>query len=462
MNNFKKIVYFLIILYILHIFYIVLTQRFFYADGVHYFIKLLQEKSFIYSDDFARHHAHYITQFPLVILLKYFNYRNVDILSYIYGFSLYLPQMLNIIISLYLLKKINTKFIIFPLISIFGISMNMSFMIVHELHVIVNLFWPLLFYIVYIENYKWWDYLIVITISIITVRCYEIAIFLNSILLTLSLVTIYRKRNILDLSKKTLLIFLIIIFSISIIIAFISIINSRCPENKAFFLSTIVDNIHNYLLITSFLFTLFISITFLFPGIINSMIYSLSFYLLVLFGFFISISPIILSDLIKPYLHYTARSYIAIMLPLFSVFTIYIINNSIKFSELVWSKTSKIVTLLIIFQLLWQCFATLQWQGFKSVFKNMLTQHSGFVEFEDTILVNKNIGIQLIRPFTWDWNNPSLSLIWSNDGYIKTIVLNPKYYTRWQPFDPNDISNIPNLSEYGIFLGSEILKDKIK
>ncbi|MEM4711257.1 MAG: hypothetical protein QXL18_04905 [Candidatus Woesearchaeota archaeon] len=92
----------------------------------------------------------------------------------------------------------------------------------------------------------------------------------------------------------------------------------------------------------------------------------------------------------------------------------------------------------------------------------MLTQHSGFVEFEDTILVNKNIGIQLIRPFTWDWNNPSLSLIWSNDGYIKTIVLNPKYYTRWQPFDPNDISNIPNLSEYGIFLGSEILKDKIK
>ena len=453
-------VYFLIFLYLVHIFYIIISQRFFYADGVHYFLKLLEEKTFIYADDSARHFAHYVTQFPLVIFINIFKNKSIETLSFVYGASLFMPQIISLILCFYVSKKRDIRIMVFPIISLFAITINMSFMIVHESNVILNIFWPLLFYILLVERYKLWDYFIVLTLGVIFLKCYEVAVFLGLILFIVTTIILFSKKNILPINTIIILIALMILFMISIYIAYQSIVHPRCPLNKEAILSGGILVFKSFSILLSILFIIIITILFLVPKFPNSIIYRFLYIALFIFCIFTSFMPILYPEITSPNLQYGARVCVLILLPLFSVLAVLIINGNIKVSNCSWEKVMDVIVVLVVSQLLWQIFMTSQWVGFKKIYKSELYKHTGIVKFEETILINENVGIQLIRPLTWEWNNPSLSLLWSNDKIVKSIILNPHTYKGWEPFDATNISELPDLSEYGIYKSYELFKKR--
>ena len=182
----------LIAFYLFSVGYIFVTHRTFYSDGADYFLKLLQEKNFIFEGDFARHYAHYFTQFPVVILIRTFNVRDFEILSYAFSFGLYLPQFLSLWLCYSITKTKNIYFMLFPIISLFGIYMNVSFMSVHESRVILNIFWPLLFYVVLKDEFTWKDTFALIVLGVVFTRSYESAAIWGLILL---IVLIIRMRE---------------------------------------------------------------------------------------------------------------------------------------------------------------------------------------------------------------------------------------------------------------------------
>ena len=449
-NKHYAIVVGIIGLYLFSIGYAIFTQRIYYADGSHYFLKILEEKSFIYADDFPRHHAHYLTQFLVVILIQIFQVRDVEILSYVFGFGLYLPQLMSLWLCYLITKKKNLYYMLFPVISLFGISMNLSFMSVHESHVLVAVFWPIFFYLVLQDEYKWTEKIILLFLVFIFMRSYESASILGSILIVVVVVRIFRYWGNTSPGTRAVWGITLILLIASVVIAAYSIVFPRCPENKAGFLSSFSAILYHWPAILSFAYISLISLSIFFRKFVHTLIFKLLLAFLLLFSFFVSLSPVIMPELIRPNLQYPARVFVTYMLPLFSIVVYFVLKALIVVEEGTWKKIAAVVALLVVSQTTWQILATAQWDGFRSIFKEELVSRNGVVKFEDTLLKNEKVGIQIVRQMTWEWSNPTLSVVWALDQDIKTIIVNPETAADgWQPFDPLDINGLPKTEEFG-------------
>ena len=167
--------------YVLGVFYSIYTQRYYFADGSYFFVDLL-ENGFVNLKFDNRLYAHYITEFLPVGAIKVLNIRDYSVLSYLFGINLYLPEILSLLICHSIVPKDKKHLMIFPLISLFGVSMNSAFFIVSEAHVISNIFWPILIYVTLKESYSLKDVLVLLGLTIIFARSYESAFFLGTIL----------------------------------------------------------------------------------------------------------------------------------------------------------------------------------------------------------------------------------------------------------------------------------------
>jgi hypothetical protein len=91
---------------------------------------------------------------------------------------------------------------------------------------------------------------------------------------------------------------------------------------------------------------------------------------------------------------------------------------------------------------------TFQWQGFRTVFIEELVTHQGPVRFEDTRISKTRIGYQSLRPLSWHWTNPTLSIAWSPNRDVTTVIANP-INRGWEPINVLDLDTFPKLAEYG-------------
>ncbi len=76
-----------------------------------------------------------------------------------------------------------------------------------------------------------------------------------------------------------------------------------------------------------------------------------------------------------------------------------------------------------------------------NVFANEVTLRSGFIPLESTKLTDDRRDWRYGCP----WTHPTLSLVLRKDSQ-QAIVLNPKEYKGWQPFDP--VVWLPDLRRY--------------
>ena len=438
----------LIVLYLFSVGYIIVTQRTFYGDGANYFLTLLKEKNFIFEYDFPRHYAHYFTQFPLVILIRIFNVKDLEILSYAFSLGLYFPQFISLWLCYSITKTKNIYFMLFPIISIFGIYMNVSFMSVHESHVIANIFWPILFYLVLKDEFTWRDSIALLVLGVVFTRSYESAAIWGLILLAVLVLKMRERWRNTSLHTKVVRLILSALFIVSIIIAAYSIIFPLNPANRDSFLSSFPAIFVHLPAMLSFVYIVILSLCIFFPDFPKSVLFKFIFALLVIATTFISLTPLIMPELTKPYLQYPARVHMTYMLPLISLVAFFVLRGTIVISEFTWKKIAVVIAFLVIGQTTWHILATKQWDGFCRVFRNELVKNNGVVPFEDTILINNRIGNQLIGVMAWCWENPTLSILLAKDQDVKTIILNPSSNT-WQPFDPLNKNDLPKVEEFG-------------
>ncbi len=454
MRNFSNFTKGIIAFYLFSIGYAIITQRPFFADGAHNFLKILEIQSFIYTNIFARAHAMYVYYFIPLILIKIFHVKNLDFLSYAFGFGLYLPQLVSLLICYFLTRKNNIHFMLFPVIALFGITMNLSFIIFHESHLINNIFWPILFYLILKENFCWKDSALLLLLGVIFMRSYETAAILGTLLIIL-LVGIIRQRWQGALVKTRMIwILMLVIFSASVIIATNSIISPDIPANRASFIYSFHNLLRHWMALLSIGYIILISLCLFKPDFVRTSLYRYITVLLVAFTIFISLTPIFVPSLMRPDLHYHARAFMTYMLPFLSVVAYLVMRNIVTVPDFAWRKVWVLVAFLALSQITWHVFATSQWNGFRQIFKGELAAHNGFVRAEDTMLVKDNVGIQLIRPLTWPWTNPTLSILWSKDQDVSTIISisSIDWPFDWQPFNPSVVSELPRVEGFGFSL----------
>jgi hypothetical protein len=443
----KTIFSLILIVYIFSIVYAIISQRQFYADGAHFFINMVQYKTWM-MDYPARQYGQYFTEFPIVFCMKLLHLENIYILSYIFGIGLYLPQIISLSICFYIVRNIDINYMLFPIVSLFGITQNMLFNMINDCIVITYVFWPILFFIIFVKKYNIFNFILLMFMALIFMRSYESASILGFVLLAVLFVEIYQNWRMLTIGTKLIWAVLALIMVNSIIIAVSEILNPMDPVNRSSFLKDIPSVLINYQVMLSAMYLLLISIYLLEKRFAVSHRFKFVAAILLLITIYYGFLPLIKPEWARPWLQHAARSSHLYMIPLLCVIACIVLKGIIPVGEISWKRAFILCAFLVMGQLTWQISMTKQWNGFRQVFKEELSNKEGYVQLEETKLVNYRIGNQLVRDMTWSWTNPSLSILWSKNFDVKTIVANPPE-CQWEPFNPQDIKSLPKLEKYG-------------
>lgn len=435
----------ILIVYIFSIVYAIITQKAFYADGAHFFINILKNQSFK-LDYPSRQYANYFTEFPVVLCIKLLHLRNVNVLSYVFGIGYFLPSIICLLICFYIVRNINIKYMLFPIMSLFGVTQNILFNITTQSIVITNVFWPILFFVIFVKEYNLVDFILLMLTALIFMRSYESASILGSIILIVLFIEIYQNWRTASIRTKLVWVLLTLMIMGSIVVAVMTII--RPNKNKDDFLRDIPTVLSHYQAMLSVIYILLISIYLLVKRFGESVYFKIISVILLLVTIYFCFLPVIRPELTRPILQFQARSFHVYMIPFLCVIAYIVLKGIIRVSEPAWQKAFILCAFLVIGQLTWQILMTSQWNGFRQVFKEELLNNQGYVRFEETRLVNNKIGNQLVKDMTWGWTNPSLSILWSKNFDVKTIIANPPE-CRWEPFNPRNIESLPRIEKYG-------------
>jgi hypothetical protein len=424
----------------------VFGQRFLFGDGSFHLLGLLRSHDFI-RWDFQRQFALYILHSPIVFGLKVLELKNIQILTYLYGCALVYIPFLCVVLSMFIARRLDDSFVLFPLLCYSYLSLNNSFFIVSESHLAAGIFWISFFTLMTLTVRTSISLAVCAAIlSLIMLRLYEATAIYGPVLALLCLQGIFFQFK----SKKTFACTILILTFACITIGaatnfywVIWGISSKRHLTPAKDLLTLVSNF-NFILSTTLTLLAAISI-FLFKNRHKSKLSNrqLTYLGIGVGGIFGSLPLFFSSSQFFPietqyparYLNFIMPTFFAVLLMAHRHF------NRVKL-ELATLRPLLFGTIcLLVWTSIWNTGGTAQWIKYKSCYLETLKREKGFVRLTDTPLTN--------YPFNWEWTSPTMSIVLGSmeSNTIQTIITNPRR-TAWQPFKPPQ--KLPDLTSYGI------------
>lgn len=427
--------------------YAVSVQQHFSIDGSYNFVKLLQMKAFTFPQ-FSRHHAHYVVQAPVVALMNA-GVRDPVVLSWAFGIGLYLPLIASAALCAKVAQRADPRFVLFPLLSLFGVAANYTFMIISESHVTAALFWPLLFLLLLTERFDKRGAVLALGLALLFIRTHESVAILGTILVAvLGLRARERWRQATPLTRTVWVLMLPILLA-GVVVAVHFSLHPLSPENRADFFASSGRVLGHWPALMSLGFIATIGLFFLLPGLASSVAGRVATAMLAVAAVVVGLSPLVAPGALRPGLHYATRSLLIVMVPALAVLAVLVIRGHLKGTAATWRRAGLLIAILAIAQTTWLVLACRQWDSFRRVFRQELSSYRGAVPFEQTALANERIGFKVVAPMAWAWTQPTLSILWAPNRQVRTVILNPVSWSGWQPFDPLDPSALPRLEEFG-------------
>lgn len=377
------------------------------ADGVHYFVLILETQTFTYVD-WTRQFANYISQILLVLAVN-LGIKDLNSLSMLFGISLLLPYFLAFLLSLFALRGEDKSIILFALISMITINLTSDFVLIGEHHLLTLLSWPILFFLLRRVPLVSWDVFFLFGLMFLYTRLYSTAVVPAAFFMFIALFRVWYAPL---LSQK---IYYSIAATFSMVAASISIYSILYPrslENKEGFAKIIMQSLYT-------------------PEIIASIFFLVLFFA----GWFFrqqilvwaAMIPIILFAIYTGYTDYAItaiqsfenRSLALTLLP-----PLLLMATILHWKQREANRTIYIVFLgFVLIMLFSNILNTMKWNQFRHQVINVLQEHKGFIHVEDTPIATS--------PYSWFWTNSLLSVVWSN-GCVKTVILNGENIG-WEP-----------------------------
>jgi hypothetical protein len=150
-----------------------------------------------------------------------------------------------------------------------------------------------------------------------------------------------------------------------------------------------------------------------------------------------AISPMISERAFSLVAQFAARYYAECLIPLLCI-TMWWVSTSPALQKALRSRfTVAMLVILAAGQTGWHLATTHHWLRYLGTFREILDTKCGVVELEDALEGYPVATQENVRRMTWGWTNPTMSLILSPGGRVRTIVANP-VGVEWQPFDPRN------------------------
>lgn len=103
---------------------------------------------------------------------------------------------------------------------------------------------------------------------------------------------------------------------------------------------------------------------------------------------------------------------------------------------------------LLLAQSLWLTSATWQWHGYVGIWRGVLASHRGPISLADTPFAVNSLQGQTLN-LDWSWANPCMSILLTPELRVQCIIL-PRTKPPFQPFDPRNPKELPDLRRYGL------------
>lgn len=418
------------------------SQRYLFADGAKFFLDLLKGRA-VAAWFPARWFAHLLTQYPAVFLLRNLECRDVRLVGLTYGATLFLLPPAGLLLAWWAARKAPGHYLAFPMLSHSILFLNTSFVITSEHHVAASLFWPVLYLIMFSERLTVFRSAILIALAVMATHTYESYLFLAW---PLMLAAWRRSRNAWTNRRHgetaTCLV-CGLLFLIAFAVSLQSTIVPRDPANRSNFALSLLIHL-GYPPVWFSLLAMTSVLSCLHPHRLGPEWPILRF---LIGGFGLAVVVLSVAGAVIPSMQYPARVQ-ALYVPLI-LGGLVALNPTTLYSLTSWQPARqrqlwRVTTWTCAVAVLFQWTATLQWNEYRHALLRKLAERDGVIAFKRSPAPKYQ--------FNWGWTMPSLSIALSalNLGSVTTIIENPDPTSGWQPFDPRNPVEIPDLREYGI------------
>ena len=448
--RFKQAGKFLLMFYTAYACFSVYSKKILHGDGVRFFQDLLLSQS-VSNYNIERVFAEALVQTPLLLTIDLGIY-DLEVLSAVYGASLFLPVVLGLLAALYIVRD-KPEWMIFPLSSFFLATMNTDFMMVAENRVFISFMWPTIFSMIFLKG--WRSIFGVAFFGFFLLRSYPSMIFFGPVL---SLISFSKSRDSQkDFWEKVFWSLMCVWFFCGVLFSLHAIINPKTPENFKSFIESILFFVSikedgSVAFHLTGLFSVLISLV-LFVAYFKEDFLDIKPLRLcvVLIGLFVSVSPLIYPRLFETELHYKARIWHTFF-PLFLFFLcLWMHYQKVSFKNKFLKQAYTVVLFAGFVQIAWNMSATYKWKSFLDTSRQHIANYQGFVEYEDSFLVDFYQRHPSQKLFDWGWTWPMMSIFLSENGDVGAIIGEVKT----DKPSPNEIHryntlSLPPLKQYGI------------
>lgn len=368
---------------------------------------------------------------------------SLHVLSIVFGVTLYGHALL----SLYLCYRYAGRrwYILFPLLGFFAGPMNVETYLSTDSHLLLSLYWPVLFILLFREELAGWTLLLLLALSVPLLIAYESMLFFGVVLAG---VCVWRYRRF--TRQRGLAIGLAVWYVMGAAIAAVSILHPFDPANRSGFLHGLQYLLHSPHLAgkVSLLILLCGSVVLATPtrmavlGKIAAAV-GLAGVAYLCFGVLMGGAPASLDG------EYAARV-LNLLAPLAATGLLLLtVTGYIKPGKRNIGLAALLTGALGFGQAVWNLAAIGEWQGYLATLRYELLSHEGVIPYEDSVLSRPQFGALDLRDLGMNWPISALSLYEAGRGEVRSIIAPDA--RSWFPFDPYNPNDLPNLSRYHIY-----------
>jgi hypothetical protein len=429
----------------------IVAGRHLFGDGSWFLVKMLSENHVAIWNPRGWHDFYYgrlgaftYEEYPTLLASRLLHVRNPKSLALIYGVTLFSFKPLSIVLCYHFAR--DKRLVIFPLLTLFAVTMNCEVYLISETHLLTAAFWAALFGLMCRRKFTSLDLAAMVIVSAPLLLCYETMVIYG---LFLCSACVYRFLVIAkDRRERWLCWGFFVWYSMGVLFAALATVFPRDRTQRAGFLSNMLFIFHWDHIgarVSCIVLVLCLAILLVperYKKTLNTLV-----------AISVLCSLAIPAYIIRwPHLTDFAIQIIARTMhaSLLMVLTALFLAVYFHFFEVGMEKYKRIFAMVAVLgtcQSCWSMIATTQWSDMLTVLRSELRTHSGPVPFEDSVLSRYLLNGQPMVNLHAQWPLMSLSILYSDQRTVQTIVLGPGVF---QPFDPYDPASLPNLKRFGV------------
>jgi hypothetical protein len=438
-------------LYLAHVAYAIVANRFFYPDGTEYFVHILATGG--YADWlWPRRFADRVLETPLVLAVRA-GWTDITVLGWVRGASLMLPAVGSLALCWWAVRRTPWRAaILLPLLSHFAGAANAEFFLHTANRFQVALAWAVVFLLAFRRSPAAWVAAAVLAVPML--RTYESIIFFGPLLAGFAW---WRRGRETAPWRRGLLLGLAAWWLLGAALGARFIVRPNDPTSFLTFalgvIAVVDENGYPHLpAITSLTVLAGLAVALRRPawlarggrawGVVVAAL-----------AVGTALQPLVWPQALAPEAHQQLRS-LNVYLPLALIALLWaVIAGQVTPTDAWWRATARGVAVLTLTQAVWNLQATRHWERYVAIVREELTSGPpGVRRFQDSRLVDLPTRYRLSAGLHCDWSAPHLSLLLAPDG-VARVLLAHSYTNLYKPYDPRDADRVPDLSRYGVDVG---------